>query len=244
VIEEDSNEFLKLIKHSEYCIVDQLKKTPAKISFISLILSFELYQNALQKVLNEAYIPQDIKQKIIKHLLGRIHTTNYLYFTEDELDVGGTGHYKPLYITVRCKYCIIGKVLIKNGSALNVRPKHMLKIFFVDESHIKPNTMMTIAYDGSPRQIIQTLKVELYVGPQVFLVTLQVMDINPSYSMLGRLWIHIAKAINSSLHQCLKYIMNGMLVTIKAEETFLMIKSMVVPFIEVRDYKDIDIHAF
>jgi hypothetical protein len=61
VIEEDSNEFLKLIKHSEYCIVDQLKKTPAKISFISLILSFELYQNALQKVLNEAYIPQDIK---------------------------------------------------------------------------------------------------------------------------------------------------------------------------------------
>jgi hypothetical protein len=27
VTEEESNEFLKLIKHIEYCIVDQLKKT-------------------------------------------------------------------------------------------------------------------------------------------------------------------------------------------------------------------------
>jgi len=226
VIEEDSNEFLKLIKHSEYCIVDQVKKTPAKISFISLIRNSELYQNALQKVLNEAYIPQDIKQKIMEHLVGRIHTTNYLYFTEDELDVGGTGHYKPLYITIRYKDCIIGKVLIKNGLAFNVLPKHMLKEIFVNESHIKPNTMITIAYDGSPRQIIRTLKVELYVGPQVFLVMLQVMDINPSYSMLlGTFWIHIAEAVTSSLHQCLKYIMNGMLVTIKAKETFLMIKA-------------------
>ena len=31
VNKEETNEFLKLIKHSEYYIVDQLKKTPAKI---------------------------------------------------------------------------------------------------------------------------------------------------------------------------------------------------------------------
>jgi hypothetical protein len=37
--EEESNEFLKLIKHNEYCIVDQLKKTPTRISLISLTLS-------------------------------------------------------------------------------------------------------------------------------------------------------------------------------------------------------------
>jgi len=37
VTEEESNEFLKLIKHSEYCIVDQLKKTLAKYSALSCI---------------------------------------------------------------------------------------------------------------------------------------------------------------------------------------------------------------
>jgi len=245
VTEEESNEFLKLIKHSEYCIVDQLKKTPARISLMSLILSSEPHRNALQKVLNEAYVPQDIEHKTMEHLVGRIHATNYLYFTADELDAEGTGHNKPLYITVRCKDCLIGKVLIDNGSALNVLPKHMLEEMPIDESHIKPSTMMARAYDGSPRPIIGTLEVELYVGPQMFLVTLQVMDIHPSYSMLlGRPWIHAAGVVASSLHQCLKYVMNGMLVTVKAEETISMIKNVAVPFIEADDCKDNNIHAF
>ena len=39
VMEEESIEFLKLIKHNEYCIVDQLKKTLARISLMSLILA-------------------------------------------------------------------------------------------------------------------------------------------------------------------------------------------------------------
>ena len=66
VTEEESNEFLKLIKHSEYYIVNQLKRTP-RISLMSLILNSEPYRNALQKVLNEAYIPQDIEQKTMEH---------------------------------------------------------------------------------------------------------------------------------------------------------------------------------
>ena len=77
------------------------------------------------------------------------------------------------------------------------------------------------------------------------MVTFQVMDIHPSYIMLlGRPWIHAARAVTSSLHQCLKYIMNGMLVTVKAEETISMIKNVVVPFIEAEDCKDEYSHAF
>jgi len=56
---------------------------------------------------------------------------------------------------------------------------------------MKPITIMERAYDGSPRQIVGTLEVELYIGPQMFLVTLQVIKIHPSYNiLLGRLWIH------------------------------------------------------
>jgi hypothetical protein len=66
---------------------------------------------------------------------------------------------------------------------------------------MKPSTMMKRAYDGSPRQIVGTLEVELYVGPQMFLVTLQVMKIHPSYNiLLGRPWIHAARAVASLLH--------------------------------------------
>ena len=51
-------------------------------------------------------------------------------------------------------------------------PRHMLREMPVYESHIRPSTMMVRAYGGSPRQIIGTLEVELYVGSQVFFVTL------------------------------------------------------------------------
>jgi hypothetical protein len=45
--EEEASEFIKLIKHNEYSVVEKLKKTPARISLISLILSFKHYRNAL-----------------------------------------------------------------------------------------------------------------------------------------------------------------------------------------------------
>jgi hypothetical protein len=65
VSDEKASEFLKLVKHNEYSMVDQLKKTLVMISLLLLVLSSELYRNALQKVLNEAYIPQDIIQDFI-----------------------------------------------------------------------------------------------------------------------------------------------------------------------------------
>jgi len=38
---------------------------------------------------------QDIAYRTMKHLVGRIYVTNYLYFTKDELNAIGTGHNKP-----------------------------------------------------------------------------------------------------------------------------------------------------
>jgi hypothetical protein len=138
-------------------------------------------------VLNEAYMSQDINQEAMKYLVGRIQALNYIYFTKDEMGPDGTRHNKPLYITVQYKDILIRKVPINNGFALNVLSRHILKEMFVNESHMKPSTMMARAYDGLSRQIVGTLKMELYVGPQIFLVMLQVMDIHSSYNiLLGR----------------------------------------------------------
>jgi hypothetical protein len=149
------------------------------------------------------------------------------------------------YVMVQGKDCLISKVLIDNNSAFNVLPRHMLDEILVDPSYMQPSVMMARAYDSSLRQVIGTIEVELVVGPQVFLVTLQVMDIHPSYSMLlGRLWIHSRGAVASSLHQCLKYIANGVLVTVKAEETISMVRNVVVPFIKAEDCRDGNLHTF
>jgi len=64
-------------------------------------------------------------------------------------------------------------------------------------------------------------------------------NIRLSYSkLLESPWIYSVRVVTSSLPQCLKYIMNGMLVTVKAEETMFIIRNVVVPFIEAEDCKD------
>ncbi|KAI5409967.1 hypothetical protein KIW84_055434 [Lathyrus oleraceus] len=51
---EDCDEMLRLVKRSEYNIVDQLLQTPSKISVLSLLLNSEPHREALQKVLDVA----------------------------------------------------------------------------------------------------------------------------------------------------------------------------------------------
>jgi hypothetical protein len=75
-------------------------------------------------------------------------------------------------IIVQSKDVLIGKVLVNNGSILNILPRNMLKEISIDESHMRPSTRIARVYDGSPRQIIRTLEVKFYMGPQMFLVTL------------------------------------------------------------------------
>jgi len=87
----------------------------------------------------------------------------------------------------------------------------------IDSTHMLPSTMTAKAYNGSPKQVVGTIEIELFIGLQLFLITLQVISIHSSYNMLlGRPWIHVVGVMASSLHQCLNYIVNGTLVTIKA----------------------------
>jgi hypothetical protein len=63
----------------------------------------------------------------------------------------------------------------------------------------------------------------IIIGPHVFQITFQVMDIQASYScLLGRPWIHEAGAVTSTLHQKLKFVQNGKLVTVNGEEALLV----------------------
>ena len=59
-VKEKEDDSLNIMKQSEYDIVEQLKMTLARISLLSLILSFEPYRRAPQNVLNEAYVKPNV----------------------------------------------------------------------------------------------------------------------------------------------------------------------------------------
>ena len=54
ITEMEADEFLKFIKHSEYSIVEQLHKLPAKISLLALMLNSEPHREAVLKILKQA----------------------------------------------------------------------------------------------------------------------------------------------------------------------------------------------
>ena len=51
---EEAHEFLRLIQQSEFKVVEQLNKTPARISLLELLINSEPHRALLMKVLNDA----------------------------------------------------------------------------------------------------------------------------------------------------------------------------------------------
>ena len=91
VTEEQAHEFLRFLKHSEYSIVEQLKKQPARISILNLLLSSEGHRDALLKVLNQTFVPKDISVNKLDRIVNHIAADNYIMFTNDEIPDGGWG---------------------------------------------------------------------------------------------------------------------------------------------------------
>ncbi|XP_052485199.1 uncharacterized protein LOC128040476 [Gossypium raimondii] len=234
--EEEAREFLKFIKHSEYSIVEQLHKQPARIFVLALLLNSEGHRNALLKVLNETYVADDISVNKLDRLVGNISADNFISFSDDEIPPGSMGSTRALHITVRCKGCILPGVLVDNGSALNVLPLSTLNRLPMDSSHMKSCQNVVRAFDGTERKVMGRIDIPLLIGPTVYEVDFLVMNIKPSYScLLGRPWIHSAGAVPSSLHQKLKLVSEGRVVMIDTEEDIIASVTNDAPYLETSD---------
>ncbi|KAK8978449.1 hypothetical protein V6N11_008760 [Hibiscus sabdariffa] len=240
VKEEEVREFLKFLKHSKYNVVEQLHKLPVRISVLALLLSSESHRNALLKVLNETFVPKDISVNKLDKLANNINADNFIYFNDDEISPNGRGTAKALHITTRCKGYTLPGVLIDNGLALNVLPLSTINRLPVDSSHMKTCHNLVRAFDGIERSVMGRIEIQLQIGPIVYDVDFLVMDIKPTYNcLLGRPWIHSAGAIPSSLHQKLKYISDGRLITVSAEEDIIASISSDAPYVGV-DEDDVE----
>ncbi|XP_016733252.2 uncharacterized protein [Gossypium hirsutum] len=233
VIEKETKEFLKFLKHSEYNIVEQLHQQPDRISVLALLLNSEVHRNALMKVLNETYVEDDISVNKLDRLVSNISADNFISFSDDEIPPGGMGSIKSLHVTTRCKVYTLPGVLVDNGSALNVLPWATLNRLPIDSSHMKTCQNIVTAFDGTEMKVMGMIEVPLQIGPNTYEVDFLVMDIKPSYNcLLGRHWIHSAGAVPSSLHQKLKMVTEGRLVTINVEEDIIASVTSNTPYIE------------
>ena len=149
-------EFLKLIKQSDYNVVDQLSKQPARISILSLLKDSPPHREALMRVLNEAYVPQSMTVDNFDQLVNNLVTDSFVSFSDEEMPPDGKGHVKALHISVKCKDHLMSRVLVDNGSSLNILPMQILRQLPVDASHMRNCTMVVRAFDGEKRDVVGT----------------------------------------------------------------------------------------
>jgi len=220
---EDSDEILKLIKKSEYKVVDQLLQTPAKISIMSLLTNSDAHREALMKVIDQAYVDHDVTLGQFGSIVGNVTSCNSLSFSDEDLPVEGKKHNLALNISVMCKSDSLSNVLIDTDSALNVMPKSTLTQLAYSGAQLRHSTVSVRAFDGTRRSVMGDIDLPISIGPHEFVVTFQVMDIQASYScLLGRPWIHEAGAVTSTLHQKLKFVSHGKLITVNGESALLV----------------------
>ncbi|WRX14220.1 Reverse transcriptase domain - like 10 [Theobroma cacao] len=115
-------------------------------------------------------------------------------------------------------------------------PRSTLTKLPVDVSYMRTSRMVVRAFNGTTREVVGDIELPIKIGPCIFEVQFQVMDIAPSYNcLLGRPWIHMAGAIPSSLHQKVKFIAEGQLISVCAEEDILAIQPSSAPYVEATE---------
>ena len=150
-----------------------------------------------------------------------------------------------MHIIVKCEDMIVARVLIDNGSALNVCPMSTLECLNVDTSLIRPTTMITRAFDGTLQNVYGDIKLAIGVGPMFFTVNFQVIKVDSHYNMLqGRPWLHIAGVVTSTFHLRLKFPSEDLMVTIMAEEPLTFFKETFVPYIGANAISKVTFHNF
>ncbi|PKI49448.1 hypothetical protein CRG98_030180 [Punica granatum] len=150
VTEEEAKAFMKVIKASEYQVVEQMGKSLAHISLLALLLSSEEHQEALLKVLTAAQVPKEMAPSQIEETISTIFS-NAISFFYDEFPSEGYGFHG---------HC--------TSSAIST-----LKQINVHFNRIRPSKTAVRAFDGSQREVNGEIDLLIDIGPCLLSVTFQ-----------------------------------------------------------------------
>ena len=158
------------------------------------------------KIPSSAHVAKEITVNQFDNVIANLTSGSYLGINDSELPLQGRAHNKVLQISIQIGSISLSRVLTDTGSALNVLPKSILMKLTLDGIVIRSSSAIVKAFDGSQSTVFREVNLPVKIGPHMFYITFQVMDIESAYTcLLGRPWIHATGAVTSTLHQKLKF---------------------------------------
>ena len=219
-------------------ILRQLRTTQTRIYIWSLFASSSTHRDAFIRALNKIRVDTATTLRELIHFLTADRAT-CIVFSDDDLPSEGLDHVRPLFIDVACSGRRVSSVLLDNGSALNVCPLVTAIALRFSPSNFGPSTQTVRDYDETQRTVMGTLTTHVMIGSVRYFVFFQVLRIQSSFNLLlGRPWIHEAGAIPSSLHQKVKFIHEGHIITIQFDKDIVTFSE---PMFQISHSED-DLH--
>ncbi|KAI5385081.1 hypothetical protein KIW84_071903 [Lathyrus oleraceus] len=169
----DNDDVLQLIRRSEFNMVEQLLQTSSKISVLSLLMNFEEYREAPQRVLEQAFVEHDVTMYQFNHVMDNITSCNNLSFYDEELPEEARNYNLALHISMNCKEDALSNVLVDTGSSLNVLPKSTLSKLSYQGVPMRYSGVIVKAFDGSCKTVIGEVDLQVKIGPSDFQINFQ-----------------------------------------------------------------------
>ena len=183
-------------------VLKQLQKTQANISLWGLLMASYKHRKNLVNLLNQIQVPTTTTSQDLNAMIGSTNRELTISYFDKDLTKKGKNHNDLLHIIVDSMGKRIPKVLIDDGSALNVCPLKTTSCLGLNIEDFVPTDQHVRAYNNSRREVLGTITLELTIGPMVKKVDFQVLNIALCFNMLlKRPWIHDIKAVPSSLYQ-------------------------------------------
>ena len=136
-------------------------------------------------------VPMNAKPEQILSIMGVSTDESAIIFTTKDLPSEGGDHNKALYVTVECIGSKIPKVLVDNGSSINVCSMRTAIKMGLTREQLEPSSLTVQAYDESSQGVVGTFEAKCKLGLVSSPVLFHVLEITTSYNLLlGRVWMH------------------------------------------------------
>ena len=166
---------------------------------------------ARKRYAREARVAANVLQ--ISNVEKRLKPAPEIQFTEQDLAGLHCPHSDALVITLKVANFEIRRVLVDTGSSVNILFHEPLKQMGMDHDNVKPTTTVMAAFDGNLSTPLGRIDLPTTVGEgegqKTTISEYMVLNMKSPYNVIiGRPWLHQIGAVTSTLYQCLKYVHN------------------------------------
>ncbi len=168
-------------------------------------MASQKHRDAILGALADKEVPMTTSLEELLSIMGVENTRAVTTFTNKDLPHDGARHNRALYITVECLNAKVPRVLVDNGSTLNVCPLKTTITLGIQEGQLSLSSLILRACNKSSISVIGTFEVPCKTRPVNATVVFHVLNIPTSYNLLlGRAWMYSLGIVPSTLHQTLR----------------------------------------